>query len=644
MSKKAGKNTKSNEGCSVFRIPPDVLSNLQLSSKLNRVYPQTPEPAVAIAASASLAQSLSDTRIARPVCHTCGGVEFPDADQQREHSKTAWHRENMLRKTEWRRRNLDHTENPEEYPWEPIPEKSTAKTDAAAATANVSNNNNEESDESDKGKESSPYMWFSADDAGALATVYGVQRKILAASDSDRSVYIDADRVLRQLVDMQASNSSSHWVIMSLNGGHFGAAVFDNRTGDIVAHKTLHRYTTRRKQGGSQSREDNAKGRAANSAGAQIRRYNEQKLMEEIHDIVQQWQNLLKRSTRIFVRVPRANRKSFPLDWSDERIRSVPVPIARPTLVELRRIYSKITTVKIRTVELCKPDDLQEQQQLLPELSSDDEAESESEENTLEPVPDPELLAFLHDVAAMILDGSVSSETIIQHLREHLAELLDALSDPALGLRYLETTDTIKAHRTPTLLHLASSLGRESLISFLLDNGDDPTITNGHPPAFSGGKTAYEMAKDRKTRDEFRVYRFDHDGEEYDIDWKLARVSDPISREKLEEREEKVREKSKNYRKQRKAKKTTNPAEGKKPGQETKPVESSKLKKQTTPSAFDPSSFSVEEQKAIDRELRLQALDRRAVEDKKAHERELRLQAVERRRLQELQNKYLNVD
>ncbi|KAJ2560040.1 hypothetical protein EV175_000041 [Coemansia sp. RSA 1933] len=559
MSKKAGKRRNSSEVCSVFRIPADVLSELCLSSKLNRVYTAAAAAAAArttASNSTGLVHSLSATRIGRPVCHTCGGVEFADADQQREHSKTEWHQNNMLRKTEWRRRNADREETTlDKYPWEPVSETSIVNA-GAAATASSSD---EESEDDSKGIESSPYLWFSTDDSSSSAVVYGIQRKILAIRDSDRGVYTDADHALRQLVGMQASNGSSRWVVMSLNGGHFGAAVFDNKTGDIVAHKTLHRYTTRRKQGGSQSREDNAKGRAANSAGAQIRRYNEQKLMEEIRDLIRQWTDLLARSARVFVRVPRADRKGFPLDWSDERIRSVPVPMSRPTLTELRRVYSKITTVKVRTVDLSSPptEPQQEQTNALPVLSSDDESEDLSEDETLEPAPEPELLAFLHNVAAMMLDESMSNDAIVHYMCEHLAQLLDAMSDPALGLRYLETTDFIKAHRTPTLLHLASSLGREPLIPFLLDNGDDPTITNGHPPVFAGGKTAYEVAKDRKTRDAFRVYRFDHEGEQYGVDWKLARVSDPISREKLEEREEKVREKSKNYKKLRKAKKST---------------------------------------------------------------------------------------
>ncbi|KAJ2581685.1 hypothetical protein EV177_010405, partial [Coemansia sp. RSA 1804] len=191
-------------------------------------------------------------------------------------------------------------------------------------------------------------------------------------------------------------------------------------------------------------------------------------LAEEVRDIIlNQWKDLLHQCARVFVRVPRANRKQFPLDWSDSRVRSIPIPVGRPTLPELRRVYSKLTAVKIRAVDLRKPSDDQDRQQA---VSSDGDSESISQSDddevadddvlTLEPVPEPELVAFLHNVAAMMLDESTTSESIVHYLCEHLAEFLDALSDPALGLRYLESTESITAHRTPTLLHLASHLGR----------------------------------------------------------------------------------------------------------------------------------------------------------------------------------------
>jgi hypothetical protein len=66
------------------------------------------------------------------------------------------------------------------------------------------------------------------------------------------------------------------WTMIMVSSGHFAACVITN-TGKMLAHKTFHRYTTRRKQGGSQAANDN-KGKSANSAGATLRRYNEQAL------------------------------------------------------------------------------------------------------------------------------------------------------------------------------------------------------------------------------------------------------------------------------------------------------------------------------------------------------------------------------
>lgn len=107
------------------------------------------------------------------------------------------------------------------------------------------------------------------------------------------------------------------WAMFMVAGGHFaGAVVRVSKTGqenevpsnnkkkkpvvetEVLRHKTFHRYTSqffflsvlevplidcfrvaRRKQGGSQGLNDNAKGNAK-SAGAQLRRYGEQALRD----------------------------------------------------------------------------------------------------------------------------------------------------------------------------------------------------------------------------------------------------------------------------------------------------------------------------------------------------------------------------
>lgn len=51
------------------------------------------------------------------------------------------------------------------------------------------------------------------------------------------------------------------WAVIMSGGGHFCAALWDVR-GTLMKHKTFHRYTSRRKQGGSQAAADEARGNA----------------------------------------------------------------------------------------------------------------------------------------------------------------------------------------------------------------------------------------------------------------------------------------------------------------------------------------------------------------------------------------------
>lgn len=72
------------------------------------------------------------------------------------------------------------------------------------------------------------------------------------------------------------------WAVIMLGGGHFVGAIFKYLT--PVVHKTFHSYTVRAGQGGSQSSRDNKSGGShPKSAGASLRRYNEQALVDVIY-------------------------------------------------------------------------------------------------------------------------------------------------------------------------------------------------------------------------------------------------------------------------------------------------------------------------------------------------------------------------
>ena len=94
-----------------------------------------------------------------------------------------------------------------------------------------------------------------------------------------------------------------------LGGGHFAAAVFNGK--EVVVHKTFHSYTVRAKQGGSQGAADNKSSGGIKSAGASLRRYNEQQLVEHIQDILQEWKAELASCDLIFHRAASNNSRAL---------------------------------------------------------------------------------------------------------------------------------------------------------------------------------------------------------------------------------------------------------------------------------------------------------------------------------------------
>jgi hypothetical protein len=147
--------------------------------------------------------------------------------------------------------------------------------------------------------------------------------------------------------------------LFMIGGGHFAGAIVSHvpkntkgnatnskqsvleQSVNIIASKTFHRYTTRRKQGGSQSASDNARGKA-NSAGSSIRRHNEQALIKEVRELLSQWSLHLKDCTSIYIRASGAtNRKTLigyegaVLKNDDRRIKNFPFTTKRATTSEL---------------------------------------------------------------------------------------------------------------------------------------------------------------------------------------------------------------------------------------------------------------------------------------------------------------------
>lgn len=139
------------------------------------------------------------------------------------------------------------------------------------------------------------------------------------------------------------------WGIFMAAGNHFAGAIFEGE--DLKLHKTFHRYIVRAKRGSAQSSHDKM-GSAAKSAGANLRRYNEAALAQEVKDLLLLWSTDIALCHRIFVRAPSFNKallfggKSPVLKKDDIRIRQIPFPTRRPTIKELKRVHQTLATIE----------------------------------------------------------------------------------------------------------------------------------------------------------------------------------------------------------------------------------------------------------------------------------------------------------
>ena len=352
-------------------------------------------------------------------------------------------------------------------------------------------------------------------------------------------------------VPLPEAYKGPHIFLCMIGGGHFAAMVVSltpkqmkssaagplSREATVLAHKTFHRYTTRRKQGGAQSANDSAKG-AAHSAGSSLRRYNEQALTEDVRSLLQEWKGMIDTSELLFIRATgNTNRRTLfgpyegqVLRQNDLRIRGFPFSTRRATQNELMRSFIELTRVKIHEV--------------------DEAALAAAKAAAEESAKQKEALKAHKPSAPATPKRSEEEETGLLHTTQ-IQALIRRSKVPAL-LSYLKSndltpdflfhpTDSQQNHHAPTPLHLAASQNSPPLISGLLTKaGANPTLLNGDK------KTAFDLAGDRSTRDAFRVARSTLGEEKWD--WESAHVPPGMTRAEAEERE--MREKKEDAKKE----------------------------------------------------------------------------------------------
>ncbi|XP_076942469.1 uncharacterized protein LOC143612343 [Bidens hawaiensis] len=284
-------------------------------------------------------------------------------------------------------------------------------------------------------------------------------------------------------------------VILLASGGHFAGCVFDGNS--VVAHKTFHRYVIRAKSGKKQSSKD-ASGKIAHSAGASIRRHNEQALKKEIRELLAAWKPYFDASSCIFIHAPSDNRQLLfegetpCFSCQKGSIRRIPLTVRRPTFKEAKRLYNILTQVSTEPIEETAP--------VIKESKEDSRTTNTHSKKINKEVGEASIVNSMEDLA--ISSGNESKAVI---------ELI-----------------------VSTPLHLAAKDGNAEKVLELLEEGLDPCAVDER------GKTPYMLATEKEVRNTFRRFMALNLDK---WDWQAAKVPSALTKEMEESQNAKQAEK-----------------------------------------------------------------------------------------------------
>lgn len=334
--------------------------------------------------------------------------------------------------------------------------------------------------------------------------------------------------------------STSISALFMIAGGHFAGAIVSHQRSNVtgntrkqdetlqeqavhfIEHKTFHRYTTRRKQGGSQSAMDQAKGKA-NSAGSSLRRYNEAALRIDVQNLLQDWEPYLAKCENIFIRAHNVHdRKIFTNDKVigklEQSLKTFPFTTTRPTIAELKRSWCELTYLK-KTV---KPEPLLSKK--VSEATIEPFAKSQNKKEELLKEKSP---------------AEIHTQEIVALLKKGKAPLLVAyLRKNGLSGDFILKPDSQYA-TTPTMLHFAAQHGLKQMVTILICNMKcNPCIKNRLD------KTAWDLAKGPQTKQSFQIAR--HKLGENSTNWLDSHVAEPLSREQVDNLNKEEEDRQKN--------------------------------------------------------------------------------------------------
>ncbi|KAI1110696.1 hypothetical protein F5Y14DRAFT_428049 [Nemania sp. NC0429] len=563
----------------VYDLPYEVLSTLTLKADADADTEPPSTPLSQVSPTGAPAENL----VGSQACSLCG-LSFATVEDQRRHQKSDWHHYNLKQKlraskpvSEAEFEKLvgdldeslsgsdssesddenddgydDHRTNKESV-LTALLKKQATLADRNARTDSDNAGDGEGGDDlarrRQRGGGKPPLLWFTSPLLPANNYV-GIYRTIFSPEELKDESNI-AEVIKKKQLDpisipkpkadgslVPETYKGPHIFLCMIGGGHFAAMVVSlaprqtkhgstgpmNREATVLAHKTFHRYTTRRKQGGSQSANDNAKGNA-HSAGSSIRRYNEQALTDEVRLLLQDWKGLLDTSELLFIRATgNTNRRTLfgpyegqILRANDPRIRGFPFSTRRATQNELMRSFIELTRLKVREIDLT--------QATKPvQAPSTKTAPAKPAKPAAPKLTEEEETAQLHTTQLQAFIRRSKLPALLSYLKSN---------DLPADFRF-QPADSQQNYHAPTPLHLAASQNSAPLVSGLLVKaGADPTVQS------SEGKTPFDLAGDRAARDAFRVAR-DELGESA-WDWEAAHVPAALKRADAERREARER-------------------------------------------------------------------------------------------------------
>lgn len=349
-------------------------------------------------------------------------------------------------------------------------------------------------------------------------------------------------------------------LVLTLQSGRFAAAIFHK--GDCIKHTTSTRYTMRKGQGGAQSSNDNAKGKAK-SMGSQLRRQGEIQLRNDVANAMREWKGLLSKCSFFFLSVSKTLQKGF---WDDiekiigredieninfnkksPKVISIPLDVGRPSHEGCCAIYEILITCYLQRIDmqiLDQKEEALEKFQSLEDTNKVGKAKTSEKEKSSLP-KDTVIKKNITELSQMHLSAEKADVKALQTLLSIEAEV--------------DLIDVRAGDDEMTPLHYAAAAKDASAASacvhlLLVEGHANPCITDAR------NRPPYFLASSELVRNSFRKARFEIGENVWNWD-ENAKVGPALSEDEMQRKKEKAAEKKKRQRLRQKERKAQEKAE-----------------------------------------------------------------------------------